>query len=114
MFVVQHTLKSLRASIDGLKGEYAKFRVEIKAFIQDQANILQGEFQALYDELLKLHNFMQDELRAIHIEVEEIYSDWALHKCTIFTRLASTSAKLGTYNDARNATIVDNFFFGLE
>lgn len=75
MTAVQHTLESLEEKINGLKCGYAKFTVATKALIQDQANILRGEFRAFHDELLKLRNFMQDELWETHAEVEEVRSD---------------------------------------
>ena len=49
--------------------------VATKASIQVQANILRGEFRAFHDALLKLCNIIQDELWAIHAEVEEVCSD---------------------------------------
>ena len=88
-----------------------------------QANTLRGEFQSFHDKLLKLRNFVQDELHAVHAEVEEVRSDWALHKCTLSANpaFASTSdvrridmQKLDTYNGIRNAAIVDNFLFELD
>ena len=66
---------------------------------------------------------MQSELRAICAEVYEVCSDWAWHKRTLTPSRASTSTsdarqidvpKSDTYDGARNATIVDNFLFGLE
>ena len=57
------------------------------------------------DELLKLCSFVQDELRAVYAEVDEVHSDWAWHKCTLSTSLVSASTSflfgLDQYFDAR-------------
>lgn len=56
-------------------------------------------------------------------EVEEVRLDWAWHKRTLMpssTLVRSSDAhcidlpKLNTYDGERNATIVDNFLFGLK
>lgn len=66
---------------------------------------------------------MQSELRAVRAEIDEVCSDWAWHKYTLTPSPTSTSTsdayhinvpKLDTYDGALNATIVDNFLFGLE
>lgn len=57
------------------------------------------------------------------MEVDEVHLDWAWHKCTLSASPASTSLsdacridmpKPNTYKSACNATVVDNFIFGLE
>ncbi|KAH9684100.1 TRAF-like family protein [Citrus sinensis] len=67
--------------------------------------------------------FVQDELHVVREEVEEVRSDWAWHKCTLSANLAFASTsdarridmpKPDTYDGIRNATIVDNFLFGLD
>ena len=93
--------------------------------MQDQANSLRGEFRAFHDELLSLRTFVQNELRAVHAEVDEVRSDWAWHKRTLTPSPAAVPAsssnahhidvpKPDTYDGARNAIVVDNFLFGLE
>lgn len=110
MSVAQDILESLEERVDGLEGEYIDFMVTTKAFIQNQANTLRGDFQAFYDELLKLRSFMQQELLAIRVKVNEVRSDWAGHKLTLTSNLASTSSsnvhrfdvlKLNTYDNAQ-------------
>ena len=73
--------------------------------------------------MLKLRSFVQEELSAIHAEVEEVHSDWAWHKRTLSASPASANSsdarridvpKPDTYDGTRNATIVDNFLFGLD
>ena len=90
---------------------------------QGQANTLRGEFRSFHDKLLKLCSFVQDELHVVREEVEEVRSDWAWHKCTLSANLAFASTsdarridmpKPDTYDGIRNATIVDNFLFGLD
>ena len=109
--------------MDGLEGEYAEFTVETKALIQEQANTLRGEFHSFHDELLKLRSFVQEELRAVRAEVDEVRSDWAWHKRTLSTSSAFANSsdarridvlKPETYDGTRNATIADNFLFELE
>ena len=109
--------------MDGLEREYFEFTVAIKALIQEQASTLRGEFCSIHDELLKLRSFVQDELRAVRAEVDKVRSDWAWHKRTLSASPASANAsdarridvpKPNTYNDTRNATIVDNFLFGID
>lgn len=57
------------------------------------------------------------------MEVEEVHLDLARHKRTLTPSMASTSSsnvrridmpKPNPYDDARNATVIDNFIFGLE
>lgn len=76
----------------------------------------------LHDELLKHLSFVQDELQAIRVEVEGVYSDWTMHNRTLTfnpTSLRSSDAhhidvrKPDTYDGNRNATVMDNFFFEL-
>ncbi|KAH9727005.1 hypothetical protein KPL70_008489 [Citrus sinensis] len=119
----QDSLEGLEEGVDGLEGEYAEFTVTTKALIQEQANTLRGEFHSFHDELLKLHSFVQDELCVVHAEVEEVHLDWAWHKHTLSTSLASPSTcdarcinvpKPDTYDGTRNTTIMDNFLFGLD
>ncbi|KAH9763740.1 hypothetical protein KPL70_001270 [Citrus sinensis] len=119
----QDSLEGLEERVDGLEGEYAEFTVATKALIQEQANTLRGEFHSFHDELLKLHSFVQDELRSVRAEVDEVRSDWAWHKRTLSASPASANSsdvrridvpKLDTYDGTRNATIVDNFLFGLD
>ncbi|KAL9408761.1 hypothetical protein AB3S75_047194 [Citrus x aurantiifolia] len=119
----QDSLEGLEERVDGLEGEYAEFTVATKALIQEQANTLRGEFRSFHDELLKLRSFVQDELRAVRAEVDEVRSDWAWHKRTLSTSPASANSsdarridvpKPDTYDGTRNATIVDNFLFGLD
>ncbi|KAH9696634.1 V-type proton ATPase subunit c2 [Citrus sinensis] len=110
MSVAQDILESLEERVDGLEGEYIDFMVTTKAFIQNQANTLRGDFQAFYDELLKLRSFMQQELLAIRVKVNEVRSDWAGRKLTLTSNLASTSSsnvhrfdvlKFNTYDNAQ-------------
>ncbi|KAH9696632.1 V-type proton ATPase subunit c2 [Citrus sinensis] len=75
MSVAQDILESLEERVDGLEGEYIDFMVTTKAFIQNQANTLRGDFQAFYDELLKLRSFMQQELLAIRVKQKDKRSD---------------------------------------
>ncbi|KAH9767885.1 glutathione S-transferase DHAR2 [Citrus sinensis] len=121
--VAQDSLEGLEERVDNLDGEYTEFTVATKALIQDQANTLRGEFQSFHDELLKFYSFVQEELRIVRAEVEKVHSDWAWHKRTLSVSSASASTsdarhidvpKLNTYDDTRNATIVDNFLFGLD
>ena len=123
LFAAQDSLDGLEERVDSLKGEYAEFTVATKAFIQEQANTLRCEFQSFHDELLKLHSFVQDELRAVRAEVDEVRSDWAWHKRTLSASPASTNSsdacrinlpKPNTYDGTRNATIADNFLFRLD
>ena len=72
MSAVQDTLDTLEVRINGLKGEYGEFT---KALMQDQADLLRGEFRAFKDDLQKLRSFVQSELRAIHAEVDEVCSN---------------------------------------
>ena len=60
----------IQERVEGLEGEYAKFTVATKAFIQEQANTLRGEFRSFHDELLKLCSFVQDKLCVVCTEVE--------------------------------------------
>ena len=119
----QDNLEGLEERVDGLEGEYAEFTVVTKALIQEKANTLRGEFRSFHNELLKIPSFVQEELHAVHAEVEEVCSDWAWHKRTLSTSPASISTsdahridilKPDTYDGTRNATIVDNFLFGLD
>ena len=71
----QDSLEGLEERVDGLEGEYAEFTVATKALIQEQANTLRGEFRSFHDELLKLRSFVQDELRVVRAEVDEVRSD---------------------------------------
>ena len=73
--------------------------------------------------MLKLRSFVQDELRAVCAEVDDVRSDWAWHKCTLFASPASASTsdarridmpKPDTYDGTRDATIMDNFLFGFD
>ncbi|KAH9670137.1 Endonuclease [Citrus sinensis] len=125
MAAVQDTLDTLEERVDGLEGEYGEFTVATKALMQDQADSLQGEFRAFHDELLNLRTFVQNELRAVRAEVDEVRSDWAWHKRTLTLSPAAVLASLSderridvpkpdTYDGARNAIVVDNFLFGLE
>ena len=66
---------------------------------------------------------MQEELRVICAEVEEVHSDWIRHKHTLTSSPASISSsgvshidvpKLDTYDGACNATVIDNFLFELK
>ena len=123
LLAAQDNLERLEETMDGLKGEYAEFTVATKALIQEQPNTLWGEFRSFHNELLKLHSFVQDELQAAHAEVDEVLSDWAWHKRTLSASPASASTsdahrinvpKPDTYNGTHNATIVDNFLFGLD
>ena len=68
---------------------------------------------------------MQNELRAVRAEVDEVRSDWAWHKRTLMPSPATVPAsssdahridvpKPDTYDGARNAIVVDNFLFELE
>lgn len=77
--------------VDSLEGEYADFTMAIKGLIQDQANTFRGEFQAFHEELLKLYSFIQEELRVVHAEVEEVRSNWAWHRHTVSASPASAS-----------------------
>ena len=119
----QETLEGLEEIVDGLEGEYANFAVATKALIQDQANTLRGEFRVFHEKLLKLCNFVQEELRAVRTEVEEVYSYWVWHKRTLSASPTSTSTsdarcidepKPDTYDDTHNATVMENFLFGLD
>ncbi|KAH9688170.1 Endonuclease [Citrus sinensis] len=119
----QDNLEGLERRVDNLKGEYAEFTVATKALMHEQANILRDEFHSFHDELLKLRSFVQDELRAVRAEVDEVRSDWAWHKRTLSASPASANSsdarridvpKPDTYDGTRNATIVDNFLFGLD
>ena len=119
----QDSLEGLEELVDGLKGEYAEFTVATKALIQEQANTLRGEFHSFHDKLLKLRSLVQDELRAVCTEVDEVLSGWAWNKRTLSASLASASTsdvcridvpKPDTYNGSRNTTIVENFLFGLD
>ena len=119
----QDSLEGLEERVDGLEGEYAEFMMATKALFQEQANTLRGEFRSFHDELLKLHSFVQDELRAVRAEVDEVCSDWAWHKRTLSASPASISTsdvqridvpKPDTYDGTRNAAIMDNFLFGLD
>ena len=118
----QNSLDGLKERVDGLEGEYADFTMTTKVLIQDQVNTLKSEFWSFHDELLKLRSFVQEELSAIHAEVEEVHSDWAWHKHTLSASLASASMSVAqrinvpkpdTYDGTRNATIINNFLFGL-
>lgn len=80
--------------------------------------------------MLKLRSFVQEELRAVRAEVEEVHSDWEWHKRTLSASPRTLSAspaftsmcdarhidmpKADIYDDMRNATVVDNFLFGLD
>ena len=77
MSVVQDTLDTMEVRVNGLEGEYGEFTVAIKALMQDQTDLLRGEFRSFNDDLQKLRSFVQSELRAIHAEVDEVCSDWA-------------------------------------
>ena len=123
--VVQDTINNLEVRVDDLEGKYGEFTVATKALMQDQVDSLRGEFRAFHDELLSLRTFVQNELRAVHAEVDEVRSDWAWHKRTLTPSPAAVPAsssdvrridvpKPDTYNGARNAIVVDNFLFGLE
>lgn len=121
--IVQNTFEGLEEMVDGFKGEYADFTVATKAFIQDQANDFRGEFRAFCEELLKLYSFVQEELWAVRAEVKEVRSYWEWHKLTLSASSAFTSMcdarhidmpKADIYDDMRNATVVDNFFFKLD
>ena len=74
LYAVQNIFKGLEERVDGLKGEYVEFTVATKALIQNQVNTLRGEFRSFHDELLKLRNFVQEELCVIRVEVEEVHS----------------------------------------
>ncbi|XP_006442944.2 uncharacterized protein LOC18048069 [Citrus clementina] len=89
--VTQDNLEGLEERVDGLEGEYDEFTM--------------------------------DELLTVCAEVEEVRSDWAWHKHTLSASPASTStsdarcidvSKPDTYDGTCNATIVDNFLFGLD
>ena len=123
MFAVQDTLNTLEVRADALEGEYGEFKIATKALMQDQADSLRGEFRAFHDELQKLRSFVQSELRVIRAEVDEVRSNWAWRKRTLTLSPASTSTsdarridvpKPNTYDGAHNATVIDNFLFGLE
>ena len=123
MTAAQDTLERLEEMVDGLKGEYADFTMATKTLIQEEANTLRGEFRAFHEELLKLRSFIQEELRAVCAEVEEVRSDWAWHKHTLSASPASVSTsdarridvlKPNTYDGTFNATVMDNFLFELE
>lgn len=96
--------------------------VAIKALIQDQTDILRGEFRVLHNELLKHLSVLQNEVRSIHVEVEGVCLDWPMHKRTLTfnpTSLSSSDAhivdvqKPDTYDGTWNATVIDNFLFEL-
>ena len=119
----QDSLEGLEKRVDDLEGEYGEFTVATKALMHEQANTLRGEFRSFHDELLKLRSFVQDELRAVRAEVDEVRSDWAWHKRTLSASPASANSsdarrinvpRPDTYDGTRNATIVDNFLFGLD
>ena len=105
----QDKLEGFEERVDGLEGEYAEFTVATKALLPC--------------ELLKLRSFVQDELQAVRAEVDEVRSDWAWHKRTLSASPTSASTsdarridvlKPNTYDGTHNATIVDNFLFGLD
>ena len=77
MSAVQDTLDTLEVRIKSLEAEYGEFTVATKALMQDQADLLWGEFQAFNDDLQKLRSFVQSEVQAIRAEVDEVCSDWA-------------------------------------
>ena len=125
MAAIQDTLDTLEERVNGLEGEYGEFTVATKALMQDQADALQWEFRAFHDELLNLRTFVQNELRAVRAEVNEVRLDCVWHKHTLTPSPAAVPAsssdarhidvpKPDTYDDAHNAIMVDNFLFELE
>ncbi|KAH9669200.1 hypothetical protein KPL70_021689 [Citrus sinensis] len=98
--------KSKAASVDTLEPRMATLKTSMSA-VQDTLDTLEVRVNGLKGKY----------------EVDEVCSDWAWHKRTRTPSPASASTsdarwidvrKPDTYNGARNATIFDNFLFGLE
>lgn len=89
MLAVQDTLESLEVRVNNLGAKYSEFMIATKALFEDLAiSSSKGSFAHYMMSCSKVYGFVQSELRAIRAEADEVRSDWAWHKCTLFaTRL---------------------------
>lgn len=120
---VRSVVGELSDQMDNIVQENAEISSAAKAMIEEFGRTFGGELRSLTQGLSDLRKFVEGELHNLNAEMDEIR-----HKGQSYYRISSpgststtTAAAQGlkvprpaTYNGTRNATMVENFIFGLE
>ncbi|TXG53264.1 hypothetical protein EZV62_022433 [Acer yangbiense] len=107
--------------LDGLETDYGEITQATKATIREFQKGVKEDACFLTQEVRNLRTFVENELRAIREEVEEIHTEWASHRNSPSTSLGATTStntiqvpKPSTYSGNWKAMEVEIFLFGLE
>ncbi|KAK0606869.1 hypothetical protein LWI29_005470 [Acer saccharum] len=121
---MQTTLGDAVERLDGLETDYGEITQATKSTIRETQKGFKEDVCFLTQEFRNFRTFVENELRALRTEVEEVRTEWASYKSSPTVAYGATSStstlsaiqvpKPATYNGTRNAMEVENFLFGLE
>ncbi|TXG58432.1 hypothetical protein EZV62_016261 [Acer yangbiense] len=121
----QTTLSDVVGCLDGLEADYGEITQATKSMIREFQKGFKENICFLTQELRNLRTFVEHVLRAVHVEVEEVRTEWASYQSSQTVGVGATTStntntntiqipKPSTYNNNRKAMEVENFLFGLE
>lgn len=116
-------IEDLNEGLDSVIQDGIEVTNVAKEMIEEFKNESRKKLDTMTEDLLGVRKFIEDEIHGVREEMEAMKQEWRKFRRTNISGSSSTSGSAGLnlkvpkpdmYNGSRNATLVENFIFGLE